>query len=132
MTQRFIEFVMMQQQNAALFLGLIPNPQTGKGEVNLDVARMFIDQLVMIRFKTRSNLIEDEVKVLNSAISNLQLAFVEVSKTQGQTVDSPAAPQPAAEPEIAEKPSAAPQPEQPVADADSTDSKKKFTKSYGS
>ena len=29
MSQRFIEFVMMQAQNAALFLGQIPNPQTG-------------------------------------------------------------------------------------------------------
>jgi Domain of unknown function (DUF1844) len=45
LAQRFIEFVMMQAQNAALFLGQIPNPQTGKGEVNLEVAKMFIDQL---------------------------------------------------------------------------------------
>ena len=28
MTQRFIEFVMMQAQNAAMFLGQIPHPQT--------------------------------------------------------------------------------------------------------
>jgi len=51
MTQRFIEFVLMQAQNAALFLGQIPNPQTGKGEVNLEVAKMFIDQLAMIQEK---------------------------------------------------------------------------------
>ncbi len=53
LAQRFIEFVMMQAQNAALFLGQIPNPQTGKGEVNLEVAKMFIDQLAMIQEKTR-------------------------------------------------------------------------------
>ena len=46
LSQRFVEFVMMHAQNAALFLGQIPNPQTGEGEVNLDLARMFIDQLV--------------------------------------------------------------------------------------
>ena len=45
LSQRFIEFVMMQAQNAALFLGQIPNPQTGQGEVNLELAKMFIDQL---------------------------------------------------------------------------------------
>jgi len=128
MTQRFIEFVMMQQQNAALFLGLIPNPQTGKGEVNLEVARMFIDQLVMIRAKTRGNLIEDELKILNSAISNLQMAFVEVSKSQGQPADSTAGIEPPAEPKAAEKQEAAPIAEPPATDADS---KKKFTKSYG-
>ena len=56
LSQRFIEFVMMQAQNAALFLGQIPNPQTGKGEVNLELAKMFIDQLGMIQEKTRGNL----------------------------------------------------------------------------
>jgi len=52
LTQRFIEFVVMHAQNAALFLGQIPNPKTGQGEVNLDLARMFIDQLAMIQEKT--------------------------------------------------------------------------------
>jgi len=51
MTQRFIEFVMMHAQNAALFLGQIPNPKTGESEINLDLARMFIDQLEMIQEK---------------------------------------------------------------------------------
>lgn len=84
MAQRFIEFVMMHAQNAALFLGQIPNPHSGKGEINLPIAKMFIDQLVMIRSKTRGNLSEDELKVLNNAISNLQMVFVEVSQKQGQ------------------------------------------------
>ena len=76
LTQRFIEFVMMQAQNAALFLGQIPNPQTGKAEVNLEVARMFIDQLAMIQEKTRGNLTSEESTVLRNALSSLQMAFV--------------------------------------------------------
>src|SRR5256885_11345267 len=80
MTQRFIEFVLMQAQNAALFLGQIPNPQTGKGEVNLEVAQMFIDQLAMIQEKTRGNLSNEESAVLRNTLSNLQLAFVDVSR----------------------------------------------------
>src|SRR5881409_1557963 len=82
MSQRFIEFVVMHAQNAALFLGQIPNPKTGEGEVNLDLARMFIDQLAMIQEKTRGNLTSEETKVLNNAISNLQMAYVEVAKEQ--------------------------------------------------
>ena len=58
LSQRFVEFVMMQAQNAALFLGQIPNPQTGKGEVNLELAKMFIDQLAMIQEKTRGKFVE--------------------------------------------------------------------------
>ena len=79
MTQRFIEFVMMHAQNAALFLGQIPNPKTGEPEINLDLARMFIDQLEMIQEKTRGNLTNEEAMVLRNALSNLQMAFVEVS-----------------------------------------------------
>ena len=79
LSQRFIEFVMMHAQNAALFLGQIPNPKTGEGEVNLELARMFIDQLEMIQEKTRGNLTNEETMVLRNALSNLQMAFVEVS-----------------------------------------------------
>ena len=79
MTQRFIEFVMMHAQNAALFLGQIPNPKTGEAEINLDLARMFIDQLEMIQEKTRGNLTNEEAMVLRNALSNLQMAFVEAS-----------------------------------------------------
>src|SRR3954466_12284333 len=85
LSQRFIEFVMMQAQNAALFLGQIPNPQTGKGEVNLELARMFIDQLAMIQEKTRGNLSKEEEAVLRNTLSNLQMVFVEVSQEQGGT-----------------------------------------------
>src|SRR5437764_10778086 len=84
MTQQFIEFVMMQAQNAALFLGQIPNPQTGKGEVNLDVAKMFIDQLEMVQEKTRGNLSSEEATVLRNTLSNLQMAYVEVAEQMKQ------------------------------------------------
>ncbi len=86
LSQRFIEFVMMHAQNAALFLGQIPNPQTGKGEVNLELARMFIDQLAMIQEKTRGNLTGEEATVLRNAISNLQMAFVELSQNPGNAI----------------------------------------------
>src|SRR6201995_1419901 len=83
LSQRFIEFVMMQAQNAALFLGQIPNPQSGQPEVNLELARMFIDQLSMIQEKTRGNLSNEEATVLRNTLSNLQMAFVEVSRGGG-------------------------------------------------
>src|ERR671935_913592 len=89
LSQRFIEFVVMHAQNAALFLGQIPNPRTGEAEVNLDLARMFIDQLAMIQEKTRGNLTTEEAKVLSSALSNLQMAYVEASKEQPQGAAQP-------------------------------------------
>src|SRR4030081_3573521 len=92
MSQRFIEFVMMQAQNAALFLGQIPNPQTGQGEVNLELAKMFIDQLGMIQEKTRGNLTNEEATVLRNALSNLQMAYVEVAQQVGKGGGQPAGP----------------------------------------
>src|ERR1700736_3167581 len=80
MSQRFIEFVMMHAQNAALFLGQIPNPKTGEGEVNLELAKLFIDQLEMIQEKTRGNLTNEEAAALRNTVANLQMAYVEVAQ----------------------------------------------------
>jgi Domain of unknown function (DUF1844) len=140
MSQRFIEFVVMHAQNAALFLGQIPNPKTGEGEVNLDLARMFIDQLEMIQEKTRGNLTSEEAKVLSNALSNLQMAYVEVARTEparrGEGTPAPTAQQPeqpTPSPKPAEQPSAdKPEPSAPITSGEpETESRKKFTKSYG-
>ena len=124
MTQRFIEFVMMQSQHAALFLGQIANPQTGEASVNLEAAKMFIDQLEMIREKTRGNLTSEESKIIENALANLQLTFIEISgdfsayQVSEPAVEEPKKPEPTA---------------QLTTDTTiSNDSKKRFTKSYGS
>jgi Domain of unknown function (DUF1844) len=134
LSQRFVEFVMMHAQNAALFLGQIPNPQTGQGEVNLELAKMFIDQLAMIQEKTRGNLTNEETTVLRNAISNLQMAFVEVSQsTHGGTTPTPPPAEPVEAPaaEPAAESSAESSAEPSVQTPSETESRKKFTKSYG-
>ena len=134
LTQRFIEFVMMTAQNAALFLGQIPNPKSGEPEVNLDLARMFIDQLEMIQEKTRGNLTNEETMVLRNTLSNLQMAFVEAS---GSAPPEPArhvegAPE-AEQEQPAEQPSSSAPEQSPTAASTEPEpeSRKKFTKSYG-
>ena len=133
MTQRFVEFVIMQAQNAALFLGQIPNPKTGEAEINLDLARMFIDQLEMIQEKTRGNLTNEETMVLRNALSNLQMAFVEASGAAGpQRASQPEAPRSAPSEPTEQPTSAAPEQAPPVASSETErESRKKFTKSYG-
>lgn len=133
MTQRFIEFVMMQAQQAAMFLGRIPNPQTGKPEVNLEIARMFIDQLEMIHEKTRGNLTSEESEILARVLSDLQLAFVQASGSGAEAAPSPVVTDheesaPPMTPEPA--PVAAASEVAPGPDPDSGN-RKKFTKSYG-
>ena len=128
LSQRFVEFVMMHAQNAALFLGQIPNPRTGEPEVNLELAKMFIDQLDMIQEKTRGNLTSEEATVLRNALSNLQMAYVEVA--HGQTGQQSSAP-PTSHPASKQEPTQA-ESVPPIASTEpESDSKKKFTKSYG-
>ena len=106
----------------------------GHQEVNLPLAKMFIDQLAVIRAKTRGNLNRDEQRVIDGALSQLEAAFVEVAGSLG---DGPAgmppgmisgnpvaAPAPMPAPEAAPAPPAAP----PVPPEEG---RKKFTKSYG-
>ena len=138
MTQRFIEFVMMQAQNAALFLGQIPNPQTGKPETNLEVARMFIDQLAMIQEKTRGNLTNEETMVLGNTLSNLQMAFVEASGTTGRSASTsdtaahPESPQPAPSRPVEQPAGDAAEQSRSIASSEpESESRKKFSKSYG-
>lgn len=131
LSQRFIEFVMMHAQNAALFLGQIPNPKTGQGEVNLELAKMFIDQLAMIQEKTRGNLTNEEATVLKNTLSNLQMIYVEVAQSPQGRAQSKA--EPAAQPKTSTSPAEPPPvtPSAPPAESEG-ESKKKFTKSYGS
>ena len=134
LSQRFIEFVVMHAQNAALFLGQIPNPKTGEPDVNLDLARMFIDQLAMIQEKTRGNLTSEETKVLSNALSNLQMAYVEVAREPGgaRPPGAPAPEQSAPPRQPAEQPAGATEPSAPISSTEpETESRKKFTKSYG-
>ena len=72
---RFNEFVLFQAQNAGLFLGQIPHPQTGEKSVNLRAAQSVIDSLEMLSAKTRGNLTETETKLLTMALQNLRPLF---------------------------------------------------------
>jgi len=117
MTRRFIEFVLMQAQQIALMLGQIPGPDGKPMEPNLPIARIFIDQLEMIREKTRGNLTKEEEDILTKVLADLQLAFVEAGN-QGT-----AAPAVTAAPEDPGIPGADAPPDE--------EDKKKFSKSYG-
>ena len=119
MTRRFIEFVLMQAQQIALMLGQIPGPDGKPMEPNLPVARIFIDQLEMIREKTRGNLSKEEEDVLTKVLADLQLAFVEAGHARPAAAASASAGTPSPAPADAPQPSA------------EDEGKKKFTKSYG-
>ena len=78
--QLFIQFVMMQHQQALYALGVHPSAPPNAPPPNLQLARMFIDQLSMIRTKTRGNISLEEERVIDSAIAELRQKYAEVTE----------------------------------------------------
>jgi len=74
---RFNNFVLLQAQNAGLFLGQLPHPATGQKSVNLKAAQSVIDSLEMLADKTAGNLATEEQTLLNKAIDNLNHLYKE-------------------------------------------------------
>jgi hypothetical protein len=67
---RFNEFILLQAQNAGLFLGQIPNPVSGEKSVNLRAAKSVIDSLGMLKNKTAGNLTEHDLIPLYKTVLN--------------------------------------------------------------
>jgi hypothetical protein len=94
--------------------------------VNLELAKMFVDQLAMIQEKTRGNLTSEEAAVLRNTLSNLQMVYVEVAEKGAPQPSAPSQEQAAPE----ERSTTTPEPSAPASSTE-PESKKKFTKSYG-
>jgi hypothetical protein len=60
-------------------LGQLPDPLSGKTEVRLELAKHVIDTLGVLEAKTKGNLSPDEEQVLESALHQLRLAYVDAS-----------------------------------------------------
>ena len=78
----FQEFIYLMSSQALIQLGSVPNPLTGKTEINLPLAQHSIEILAMIEEKTRGNLKEDEKKVLASSLYDLRMRYVQAVQNQ--------------------------------------------------
>ena len=76
----FSTFIMSLTSSAFYHLGDMPDPSTGKKEVNLPAVQQTIDMLVMLREKTIGNLKEDEEKLIEQLIYELQVKYVAKTK----------------------------------------------------
>lgn len=61
-------------------LGLMADPATGKGAVDLDRARHFIDTLAMLQEKTQGNRTPEESSVLENLLHELRMGYVAVKQ----------------------------------------------------
>jgi|ERR1035438_5081377 hypothetical protein len=125
----FAHMVMQQSSMAMMLLGKTAHPETGKVVRDLEAAKLFIDLLEMLEFKTKGNLNQEETALLKQSLMSLRMAFVEA-------VDSPSPPA-ESRPDQSSSPSGSvPTPEpakaEPVTGAAPTEDehRKKFSKKY--
>lgn len=72
----FSVLVMSIASSAAMALGLAPHPETGETKKDKNMAKFNIDLLLMLKDKTTGNLSQDEIRLLENVLSDLQLKFV--------------------------------------------------------
>jgi hypothetical protein len=65
---------------AAMAMGLLPNPVTKKAEIQLDHAKHSIDMLAMIQQKTEGNRTPEESEMLEAILNELRWAFISIGE----------------------------------------------------
>jgi hypothetical protein len=73
----FMQLVMQNQQIAMMSMGKLKHPVTDKIERNLDLVKVSIDTLDMIKVKTKGNLSTNEERFLDEVIRELKLNYVD-------------------------------------------------------
>ncbi|MBM3881846.1 MAG: DUF1844 domain-containing protein [Verrucomicrobia bacterium] len=124
----FANLVLQQTNAALLFLGKLPDPETGQPSTDLEKASLFIDTLEMLAARTRGNLEGHEQEFLQQNLTTLRMQFVEAVDHGPSPPTTPPAPSPA-------DPGRPAPPSQAATDAPPSgetvdDARKKFVKKY--
>lgn len=72
----FSTFVMSLTSSAFYYLGDVADPQTGEMHENLPAVKQTIDILLILQEKTKNNLSDEEDKLLEQLIYELQTKYV--------------------------------------------------------
>jgi Domain of unknown function (DUF1844) len=139
MSALFANMVIQQTNMAMMLLGKVAHPQTGEFVQDVEAAKMFIDQLEMLEYKTKGNLSKQEEALMKQALTALRMAFVEAIESgaggeplaeQPQAAGTPAEPAPAPSAPAAQPPKTEPTHSEAAPAATPDESRKKFSKKY--
>jgi hypothetical protein len=73
----FTVFLSSLTMQAMIAMGKLENPVTKSIEKNLEQARFLIDTIAILKEKTKGNLSGDEETLLNDALFNLRMLYVQ-------------------------------------------------------
>jgi hypothetical protein len=78
----FATFVLSLSHSALVHLGQAANPDTGRIDQSLPLARQTIDLIAMLEDKTRGNLSGDEERLVGQILFDLRMRYVELTKSK--------------------------------------------------
>lgn len=73
----FSTFVLSFASSAFVYLGEVPNPETGKMDPNPILAKHSIDTLNMLEEKLKNGLSEEETKLFRDVLYELRIKYVQ-------------------------------------------------------
>ena len=85
----FLGYISGLVMAASMYLGDQKDPITGLSSVNLTSAGHAIDVLSMLQEKTRGNLTDDERRLLEGALYELRMKYVDASKKGPSRIVAP-------------------------------------------
>lgn len=87
----FVNFLSTLVTNAAASLGAMPHPATGQRAVDLETGKFWIDILLMLREKTKGNLLAKESQLLEGILGDLQMQYVQLIRATEEKLKQEAA-----------------------------------------
>ncbi len=78
----FSTVVSIFSTQALVAMGAIPNPATGEPDIQVDLARHLIDLIDVLEKKSKGNLDQAEISMIESTLHHLRMSFVEHSRAQ--------------------------------------------------
>lgn len=82
----FSDVVRLMASQAAMYLGIIPEPQSQQRILAPDMAKTHIDILGVLEEKTKGNLSDEEDKELSETLRELRAIFVETTGAVQQAI----------------------------------------------
>jgi hypothetical protein len=80
----FADLVSSLAYQAAMLMGLVRDPLGPQMPTDMRAARQTIEMLAMLKDKTQGNLTEDEAALLEQALGDLRLQFVQMAQRSGK------------------------------------------------
>jgi len=115
-TYLFQHLVVMFQTLALQQMGKLVSPITGKVERDLHQAKITVDMLGMIQNRTEGNLDENEQKILDTVMMELQMNYIDETAREAEEEKAGTADEEKKN-EIEEDPEAGEEEEEPTGDA---------------